>query len=188
MGGVGGLCWWVYISRTVLRFAWRILVFGWIDWLTFRWPNLQKHFFQRISTQPLACNNILITHTILQLVVILAVAWYWPTKVLKGTPLKRKEREREITRCFLPRHTGSFVRFPALTSTGSNIREGGKEGSSWTQQSMSPLLVHFIDVTVVLEESFFFCSFICAHLFQKNPRFPLLTNVCLCRQIKHRFV
>lgn len=53
----------------------------------------------------------------------------------------------KITWCFLPLHTGSFVRNPALTSTGSNMREGGKEGSSWTRQSMSPLLVNFIDVS-----------------------------------------
>lgn len=45
-------------------------------------------------------------------------------------------------------HTGCFVLDPALTSTGSNKREGGKEGSSsWTQQSMSPLLVNFIHVS-----------------------------------------
>lgn len=61
-------------------------------------------------------------------------------------------------------HTGCFVLDPALTSTGSNKREGGKEGSSsWTQQSMSPLLVNFIHVSHCC------CftrppSFICLHL------------------------
>lgn len=87
--------------------------------------------------------------------------------VCHGLKMASKNKMRgfsknKIAWSFLFLHTGSFVLNPALTSTGSNMREGGKEGSSWTRLSMSPLLVNFIHVSHWHFDLFH--SFVCAHL------------------------
>lgn len=90
--------------------------------------------------------------------VIICVFWWWylitSTCALCDLNGKWKEGEdfhslakKKKAWCFLLLHTGAFVVNPALTSTGSNMREGGKEDSSWTQPSMSPLLVNFVNVS-----------------------------------------
>ena len=151
-----------------------------------RFKGLFYFWDERISVEePISCSNVLFvfkkdqiffewmikkmaptalskqTWTLFNTIAISRIIMQWSLKMtfvyLVGIKCLIKIGIGAFHVVFLPPHTGSFVLNPALTSTGSNPKEGRKEGSSWTQQSMSPLLVNFIDVG--------HCRFNFSHLF-----------------------
>lgn len=139
------------------------------------------------KTHPILTHRIWYCHTNCSLYNIIALlsCFHQSNPSFFIVILKRKQKKEDG--CFLLSstagsslllHTGSFVLNPALTSTGSNTREGGVEDGSWTQPSMSPLLVNLITVS----PCFFilFLIFVCAYfLYLSFWTSCFLDSVCM---------